>query len=500
MQTKFNPALRAVRRRLVLMAAVAGGLALPGIAAAQMSDPALQSVAPGAPGQMGGYGRPNGGSGYAGPRQDPSDTPTTHTVAPAGEEPAIRIPPPKLLTAPAGADAIAAVVNGDVITRADVSNRARMFGLSTGLSLSPDLLDKLRPQVIRELIDDRLEMQEIQRRKIVVADADVAAAINSVEQRNGLPPGGLRQKLASQGVSYDTLISQMRTQLGWTRVLRQQLQQRGFVTPAEVDEQERLFKAQSGQPQYRVADIFVPAEDPSRLNDARRFADTVIQQLRAGAQFGIVAAEFSQGETALKGGEMGWVRPDQVDPQIATLITSMPVGAVSNPIRVAGGFDVVTLEEKRTIGSDMATVLNVRQAFFPFATQLDPANPTAQQKSALGAAQATSKSATSCSAIEAANAAQGGTRPSNPGDIRLDRMNPQMQALLKAMQPGQASKALVTPQGVMVLMVCSSTQKNLAAMTRDDIADQLIQQRVELSSRQLLQDLKRRALIEQRET
>ena len=244
----------------------------------------------------------------------------------------------------------------------------------------------------------------------------------------------------------------------------------------------------------------MPAEDPSRLNDARRFADTVIQQLRAGAQFGIVAAEFSQGETALKGGEMGWVRPDQVDPQIATLITSMPVGAVSNPIRVAGGFDVVTLEEKRTIGSDMATVLNVRQAFFPFATQLDPANPTAQQKSALGAAQATSKSATSCSAIEAANAAQGGTRPSNPGDIRLDRMNPQMQALLKAMQPGQASKALVTPQGVMVLMVCSSTQKNLAAMTRDDIADQLIQQRVELSSRQLLQDLKRRALIEQRET
>ncbi|MEJ0047441.1 MAG: peptidylprolyl isomerase [Rhodospirillales bacterium] len=138
----------------------------------------------------------------------------------------------------------------------------------------------------------------------MVADADVAAAIESVEQRNGLPHGGLRQKLEAQAVSFSTLISQMRISLGWTRVLRQELSLRGYVSPAEIDEQERIFKQQVGQPQYHVAEIFVAAEDPSRLNDARKFADTVIQQLRAGAPFGIVAAEFSQSETALKGGDL----------------------------------------------------------------------------------------------------------------------------------------------------------------------------------------------------
>jgi peptidyl-prolyl cis-trans isomerase SurA len=500
MQSSTTPARRAVHR-LAATLAVATCLTLPRLATAQVvSDPAMQSVAPGAPGSMGYYGRPNGGTGYAGPRQDPADSAPQHTVAPPGEEPAIRIPAPKLAPAPADADAIAAVVNGDVITRADVANRARLFGLSTGLNMTPDLLNRLRPQIIRQLIDDRLQLQEIQRRKIVVADADVAAAIASVEQRNGLPPGGLRAKLASQGVSYSTLISQMRTSLGWTRVLRQELAQRGFVTPAEVDEQEKLYKAQLGQPQYKVADIFVPAQDPSRQNDARQFADTVIEQIRAGAQFGLVAAQFSQGETALKGGELGWVRPDQLDPQIAALVTEMPVGAVSNPIKVAGGYEVVTLQDKRTIGNDMAMVMNIRQAFFPFTSQLDPANPTEQQKSALASAQNVSKTATSCQQIEAANTAQGAKRASDPGDIRLDRMNPQMQGLLKSLQPGHASKALVTPEGVMVLMVCSSGEKILAAMTREDIADQLVQERVELASRQLQQDLKRRALIEQRES
>jgi peptidyl-prolyl cis-trans isomerase SurA len=450
-------------------------------------------------GGAGGLGAPGAGLGHGPPGGDttPDDKPK-HEVAPPGEEPAIRIPPPKLIPAPPDADAIATVVNGDVITRADVNNRARMFGLSLGMTLTPELLARLKPQITRQLTDERLQLQEIQHRKIVVADADVAAAIQSVEQRNGLPHGGLRDKLESQGVSFSTLISQIRISLGWTRVLRQELQERGFVTPAEVDEQERLFKKQNGQPQYRVSEIFVAAEDPSRLNDARKFADTVIQQLRAGAPFGIVATEFSQSETALKGGDLGWVRPDQLDQPIAALIQQMPVGAVSNPVRVAGGFAVVTVQDKRLSGNDLATVLNVRQAFYAFTDKLDPSAPTDQQKQALEQAEALSKSATSCDGLEAANKELGEKRPSNPGDLRLDHMNPQMQTLLGGLVPGHASKALVTPSGVMVVMLCSRTQKNLAAMTKEDIADQLVQDRVELASRQLQQDLRRRALIDQR--
>ena len=478
------------------------------LAAALLASPAARAQYPG--GGYGGAGGPGGLGGAGGlgpgganpslssaPPSGDSDKPK-HEVAPPGEEPAIRIPPPKLIPAPPDADAIATVVNGDVITRADVENRTRMFALSTGLTLTPELAARLKPQITRELTDDRLELQEIQRRKIVVADADVAAAIASVEQRNGLPHGGLRQKLESQGVSFSTLISQIRISLGWTRVLRQELAERGYVSPAEVNEQERIFKQQVGQPQYHVAEIFVAAEDPSRLNDARKFADTVIQQLRAGAPFPMVAAEFSQSETALKGGDLGWVRPDQLDAPIAALVQQMPVGAVSNPVRVAGGFAVITLQDKRLSGNDLATVLNVRQAFYPFTDKLDPSAPTEQQKQALAQAEALSKSATSCDTVEAANKALGEKRPTNPGDLRLDHMNPQMQTLLGGLEVGHASKALVTPSGVMVVMLCKREQKNLAAMTKEDIADQLVQDRVELASRQLQQDLRRRALIDQR--
>ena len=375
------------------------------------------------------------------------------------------------------ADGIVAVVNGEVITRADVDNRARLFALTTGQAVAPETLRLLRPQITRELIDDRLKMQEIQRRKIAVPDIDVAHAIADIEQRNHLPAGGLQAKLTGQGVTPSTLIAQIRIQLGWTRVLRQELSERGRITEGEIAEQEKIFRQSQGQPQYRLGEIFVAAEDPSHLSDARHFADTVIAQLHQGAPFGIVAAEFSQSQTALEGGSLGWVRPDQLDPTVAGLVTQMPVGAVSNPVRVAGGYDIVTLQEKRLVGSDLATVLTLRQAFYPFASQLDPQNPTPEQRRALLDGQALSKSAHSCRDIEAANQAAGAKRATDPGPVRLDRLNGPMQSLLGGLAVGEASKALVTSDGILVVMVCAKDQKNMAAMTHEDIANQLLEER-----------------------
>ncbi len=89
------------------------------------------------------------------------------------------------------ASRIAAVVNGDVISEADIGNRARLFAISTGLPLSTEVIDRLKSQILRQLIDERLRVQEAQRRKIVIQDAQIAAAIKDIETRNNLQPGAL---------------------------------------------------------------------------------------------------------------------------------------------------------------------------------------------------------------------------------------------------------------------------------------------------------------------
>ncbi len=395
-------------------------------------------------------------------------------------------------------DTIVATVNGDVITQDDVDNRARLFAVSTGLPATPDVLLRLRPQITRQLIDERLRMQEIQRRRIVVPDDEIARAIDEIEHRNNMGKGGLQARLRGEGVAPRTLFDQLRVQLGWTRVLRQTLAGRARVDETEVANQQREYKEQTGQTQYRLGEIFVAIEDPAHAADAKRFADTIIQQLHSGAPFAVVAAQFSQSQTALEGGDLGWLAADHLDPEVASLVAQMPQGAISNPVRVAGGFDIVQMRGKRQVGLEKQTMLSVRAAFLPFTVKLNPQAPTDQQKQTLVHAQALSKSAHDCSAIEAANAQAGSKRPADPGVLPLANINPQMRAILEPLKIGQPSRPLVSPDGIAVLMVCSRDDKPTPIATHDEISEQLLQDRVELASRQLQRDLRRRALIDDR--
>jgi peptidyl-prolyl cis-trans isomerase SurA len=392
---------------------------------------------------------------------------------------------------------IVAIVNGDVISAADVDARRRLFAMSTGLPMTPEVLSHLTGQVSRQLVDEKLRLQEIQRRKIVVTDAEIAAAIADIENRNRMPAGMLSSRLTANGIPVRTLVDQLRVQIGWTRVLRDALGGRARVTEQDIAAQQAIAKAQSGQPEYDIAEIFIPTDDPAHAQEAHSFADTVINQLHAGAPFSVVAAQFSQSQTALQGGDVGWRQTADLEPAVAAVVTQMPVGAISNPVEVAGGYMIVSLRAKRTIGSDLQTVLRMRQVFLPFTTTLNPQMPTDQQKQTLLKARAISASAKSCDDIEAANAAAKNVRPADPGEIRLSDVSPpSFQTLLATLPLQKPSQPLVSQDGIIVLAVCARDQKNMGNESVQQIAARLVNERADLVSRQLERDLRRRGVID----
>jgi peptidyl-prolyl cis-trans isomerase SurA len=421
-------------------------------------------------------------------------------------------PPAKPVRAPAAApqsgpaqvplldsSRIAAVVNGDVISEADIGNRARLFAISTGLPMSPDVIDRLKPQMLRQLVDERLRVQEAQRRKIVIQDAQIAAAIKEIETRNNMQPGALRAKLASDGVSSRTLIDQIRAQLAWSQTLRDTIGERINITDADVADQQKLAAQQTGQMEYRLGEIFIPVDDPANSADAQRFAETVITELHAGAPFPVVAAQFSQTQSALQGGELGWEQTNQLDPAVAAIVSQMPVGAISNPVRVPGGFSVVTLQAKREIGNQLATVVTLRQAFFPFTAVLtDPQNPTDQQRQALLKARSLQGTIKNCDQMEAyAKANNPPNHPLDPGEVRVEGVNPPaFRQLLETIPVGKVTEPLISRDGIAVITVCTRDQKNVGEITAAEIRNRLVNERVEMLSRQAMRDLHRKSTID----
>jgi peptidyl-prolyl cis-trans isomerase SurA len=396
---------------------------------------------------------------------------------------------------------IAAVVNGDVITNDDVEARARFFALATGQQISPDVLVRLRPQILQQLINERLEIQEVERRGIVIPDKRVAAAIGQIERNNNMAPGALRGKLQALGVDPDTLIAQVRTQLGWTQVLRQVVGELGRPSDADINRQLLLMKQAGAQPQFNVGEIFIPVNSPAAETGAEKFAETVITELRAGGSFPIIAAQFSQGETALQGGALGWVGADQLDPAVAQLVTQMPVGAISNPVPVAGGLVIVQLRGRGGAGATQdqsgGVVLNVRQVFLPFTAPLNQQNPTDQQRQTMLKVHAIQTSAHSCSDMEAANRAAGTVKPADPGPVNLAQVTPpQFQALLERLPVGQASPPLLAQNGVTLVMICGRNAQAASLPSRDEIAEQLFNSRVGLAAQQTLDELHRQGNIQ----
>jgi peptidyl-prolyl cis-trans isomerase SurA len=394
---------------------------------------------------------------------------------------------------------IVAVVNGDIVTRADVEGRRRLFALNAGLPVSLQVLDRLSPQVTRLLVDERLRMQEVQRRRIAVADEDIAGAVAELERRNSLPPGGLVAQLRRAGVEPRVLYDQIRVQIGWARLIRSLLGSQATPGETEVADYIASQRARTGQQEFLVSEIFIPVDDPGEEPEVRRFVDDIIAQLRSGLPFPVAATQFSQAQTALQGGDLGWVGTETLDQEVARIITQMPPGAVSSAIRVPGGFQIVSLRARREVGRDEATILSMRQAFFPFSSPLNPDAPTPQQIQQLERARGLAGSARSCEAIEAAARSAGSDRPADPGPVRQENLNPpQLRQLISSLQPGRASQPIVAPDGIAVVMICSRERRNEAEVTPEMARGAIVRDRAELLSRQTQRELRRRAQIEMR--
>lgn len=392
--------------------------------------------------------------------------------------------------------AVAAVVNGQVITTQDIVARAKLLALSMGMTPTPDVVARLTPQVTKQLIDQTLQQQEINKLGITVSDQDLADAISHIEQGNGLPAGALQKRLAAAGVPYSTLLAQLRTNLGWQSVLHKVLGPGLEPTPGDLAAQKAALTASLSAPQYHLAEIFIPVTDPADETTARNFAQTVITQLRQGAPFPIIAAQFSQAQTALQGGDLGFVQLNRLDPQVADTVQQMPVGAVSNPIRVPGGYEIVQLIAKHDVGNQLQTILDIRQAYGQYPAPVSGGQLGPVQIDFITAFMNKAQKINSCSGITALNAAYGNVHPANPGPVNLATVTPPaFQQVLANLPLNTLSRPLVESAGVSVVMVCGRTQEKQQLPPDNDIINMIINQRVELEAEQMMDQLRHRSVI-----
>lgn len=389
---------------------------------------------------------------------------------------------------------IAAVVNEEVISVMDLSNRAKLVIFSSGLPGSPEVYRRLTPQILQTLIDERLQLQEAKARNIGVSDAEIDAILRDMEQRNNLPAGGLDDFLAERGIEKTTLESQIRANLGWRKLIRARFQRQAEVGEEEIDEAMRNLQAASDKPRNLVAEIFLAVDDPASEEKVRQSALRIMQQIRNGGRFDELARAFSQNAAAASGGDLGWLVQGQLDDQLEEAITTMQPGEISGPIRSGAGYHIILLRDRTFPGGaspDKVTV-DLRQIILPLPQLVGEA----EIRAAAADAEEIRRTVDSCDALS--GSLPGGASVRKIGRLRVSDLAPQIQQTVMALGPDQISMPLRAPNAIVMVMVCDRKTEGDTLPDRNEIADRLRTQKLDLLSRRYLRDLRRSAFIDVR--
>ncbi len=270
---------------------------------------------------------------------------STHAQAPAGE----RSLTSDEVVARSGvpASAVAAVVNDTVVTTYDVRQRMRLMLMSAGGQIPREALPQLQAQALRDLVEEKLKLQETARYDLEVTDEEIEQELTMIAAQSNLNLGQLVEALEATGVSVNTLRSQIRTQIGWPQLVQGRYRDRIRVSDDEIEQTLDRMREDVSSEQFLVSEICIPVDNPSQAQQFYEGSLQLIEQMRRGVPFTVVAQQFSACTTAAVGGDLGWVRAGELPQEIDSAIRELPVGAVTNPIPSDGAFMIMAVRDKR---------------------------------------------------------------------------------------------------------------------------------------------------------
>ena len=249
-------------------------------------------------------------------------------------------------------DRIVAVVGKEVITLSELNDRVAFAERQLRRQGTP-LPDRnvFERQILERLVLDKAQLQQAKESGIRVEEAQLDRALERIAESNNVTLPAFRQMLEKDGVPFDKFREEVREQILIQRLRQREVDDRIEVSDGEVELYLEEHKSEGGaRTEYNLAHILVRLPDqasPEQIERARARADKAHAEAVAGADFGKLAASYSDGPDALKGGVLGWRSEDRLPELFVDAAKKMKPGDVSAVLRSPGGFHILKLLDQR---------------------------------------------------------------------------------------------------------------------------------------------------------
>lgn len=394
---------------------------------------------------------------------------------------------------------IVAVVNDEAISEGDLLARLKLAAAAGNYPDTPEVRERLTPQVLRTLIDDQLRLQEAKRLKVNIDKDEVDAGLKQIAEQNNQTMDQFESALEKQGIPIATLRRQTMAQLAWTKVIQKEIRPRVDMSAEEIDAAYTKMQAAVQKPQYLMAEIFLSVDSPNDVQRVKAVADQLDDQLQHGANFAKLAQQFSQAAGAASGGDLGWIQEGELPDELNQAMLKLEPGHISEPIRSQAGYHILLLRGKGSMlaGNPAEAYVHLKNVLIPFTSQ--PSKEDLQRL--MADAEKVRASLTSCAAVDERGRKDGLAGDlQKPGEmVKVAELPRGLAELVAPLQVNELSQPVPTETGIMMFMVCGRKDPpKRAPPTKEQVANQIFLERLDMQQQRYLSDLRSAAFVDLR--
>ncbi len=386
-------------------------------------------------------------------------------------------------------EGIAAIVNDEVISKFDVDQRVNLFLVTSGIERTPQNVDGLRRQVLRSLVQEKLQLQEARDSEIEVSRAEINAAMQDMAASSNRSLDEVEKFLKENSVHIRTMEDQIEAELAWNRFVRGRFGGQISIGELEIDETLERAEQTMNQDRVNISEILLLANNQQDGQRLLAEAAQIVQQLRSGINFGAVARQFSAASSSASGGNLGWLPINQLDENIVPIIENMAIGDISEPVETSAGIYIVQLNSKQQSGGvdPMRNLFDLLIITYDVTTD----DHLAKLKSLRENFATCKKTEVTAKEMEARNVTR-------TGQVELRRFPKNLQSEISQKEAGQVIGPKMNDKIAEMVIVCDRKDDQGATISRDAIENNLYSQRLAIMARRHLRELRRDSIVEYR--
>ena len=382
--------------------------------------------------------------------------------------------------------AIAVIVNDEVISRYDVNQRVRLILVTSGIPATEENVKRIEEQAIKALIDEKIQIQEAIKLEVPDSPDEINLMLDNIARGNQTTAEGILESITSQGVNSETLLSQIKSELLWNKIVRGRFGSYINISDEEVNIIYDRTIQNINNSQYDISEIFIGFEDESEEKEAKELTERLTEQLKNEIAFEPVAQQFSQAPSSGQGGFIGWVSEGQLDPDIISNIKNLEIGSVSNPIKTVNGYYIIKLNGKSEEGGKN-----------PMKNQYDLISVSFDIEDKI-MAKDFSDNFISCKRLDGLLENYNQKEVNVIGKRLLQELPKELHKELLEKNAGNTLSPRFSDENIDIILICDRKDDIVIQVNRDVIEDNIYSQKMGMMSRRHLRDLRRDAVIEYR--